>query len=682
MIKTIQKLALIIIVFFSTQTITMYRTLQLQSPRKNVSHEIKQQIGQIMRFALTGSEKQCNDLIIIFDPREEEDVTGRHEAMMYTLLCALHEKCAPIIATPNLIKNFCSWKINRKLIVKPGNSWSLVLLDTIHLTNNDWHCFFHQEGDLVLLIPKNYIATHSSEKTIINQMLQCGFSMDNLIAVDDMSSTNILDYIENHTPQNADLIAHFKSMFVSKNTAHRFLHNPSWNIYLTGHGLTPTTKLGLPYYIIDKKPSVQNVYKRKLFAENSSLLNISTEFPDYEIISETAQISGITYNDFIDLISFFNTDIKTSFLYYSTCYGGGFNQNSINKILSHLNVDFITCAAGINENPTTVWEAAEKSKAERGQLRFTPFFAHLSYIFCNQNVAQNITHISLKDPIAAAVSSIAGKHVINQPFIRIPKIGTFKALSSGKTVKILTTSLVRAYEFENKSFTYNDSDMDAIIVYPSYVRVPMIINKKYVAFVSPSIPNSIQEDESIHIFEKIIYEEKLSSIITNFISFNSSYTPIIFVIKNLECLNYRNSGLAVGDHEPITIENMIIKIQGYKRYHPESSNKLDADVDIIFSCNNQNYSLSKTIPGIADNYDDWKRNSTDAFYQFDRAPATLITPEILQDLALKILGTQNTQELKDQTLTLPDIVKQIEKRIDTTTIVQEPGGLKDILLKR
>ena len=51
-------------------------------------------------------------------------------------------------------------------------------------------------------------------------------------------------------------------------------------------------------------------------------------------------------------MKFFEKNIKTSFLHYSTCFGGGVNQTFFNDELKKLNVSFIVSSEGMAETST------------------------------------------------------------------------------------------------------------------------------------------------------------------------------------------------------------------------------------------------------------------------------------------------------------------------------------------
>lgn len=617
-----------------------------------------------------GEGKKCNDLILILDPRLKEKVDGEETALAAEFMVALQEKAAPIIITTNIVENFCFWKneyaeildeIKKEALTtrnanprtstilakyqnqKPTSKnliAELPLISLTSLTDNDWHCYAHKQANLILLIPKGRIKY---------QITECGFNSDNLNGISNVSPQSILQYIQsNRIEKSTNFINALGSMFITTKSP-LFNKDKTWNIYLTGHG----------------DPSLKQ---------------------DGKIAPETSYIAGLAFNDFSQLINFFNKDIQTSFFHYASCFAGGYNQAFVNEVLSQLNVDFITVAEGINESETEAFVPPlilnkNNTAFVFSHMKFTNFFGLLEDFFGNPVafIATPKDQAGLqKDPIATIVRNLIevqneGAMEKNQPFVRIPSVGVFNALTVDKTVKVLTNSIIKAHEFEGKPFNFSDKDIKTLIVYPTYVGVSLNLNEG-TSIVSPQ-PRTIKDmGQTTHIFKNVIFNSIPGNLIYAFTKLNTSYSKITFVIKELQCLNRKTLGFGIADKQ-VSIQNMIIQITG--NLDPEKKAEkpnIDADINIIFAVNDKTYLFSKHIESIAEGGD-----LVDALDNLKFSPAT---PEQINNLADKILGTKEALSARSssQEITSQLIAEQFEKKIEKDFNVQKPGALKKVLL--
>jgi hypothetical protein len=291
-----------------------------------------------------------------------------------------------------------------------------------------------------------------------------------------------------------------------------------------------------------------------------------------------------------------------------------------------------------------------------------------------------------KDSISFLVSHAVDKELLDilQPWIYIPAAGVFNAFSVDKSIKILTKALTKAHEFEDEVIDFTDSDIRTIIVYPTYIGVPVKV-KAHVAIVSPTglmienEPVTFEKDKKekeedpdtwstkdsnsniIHFFEKIIYDDKLSSVIPNFLSFQTSYFPISFVIKELVCFDYNNSGLSDGDNHQIILNNVIIS-------------KYRSGIAILFNYNSSSYSFFEKISPVS-------INSKELFERFANLAVSQLEPnELGQFLAKSNLLKHCGLDKDGAYSSIEEIVQGIELKINKEFMVQKPGTLKKSLL--
>ena len=664
MIKIIRYGLLMVCLLFAAQKMFVVAQHESSDP-KQLSAEI----------IVSEAKKQCRNLICLFDVRNDEQLFGNNSFVGVHLMNALREKVAPIIVTTDNLRHFCYWKTHLMEVVKnfSFNHLRYFLSNIImtQLTDKDWYCYAHKKTKLMLLIPKNYVAINASgqKNDIHTQMKHCGFDVSNLDKISNVSPVTILKYIDSHQRTYNNIINAFESMFIKHRD--QLINSLLWNIYVAGHGEIVS---------IDRRYTAESITQREdelrraIALEDSStreieqyeddlfyLKKLSDDLNKHGVI-RSGYSAGLKFNDFLQLISFFAKNIQTSYLHYSTCFSGGFNQALLNQELSQINAQFIVSAKGINES-----EAYGQPSKVFGSSVFTNFFTAVGQFFCNpiEFVAQQ--KVRKKDPIAEIVSTVVNKHLMDfdQPFVRIPNVGVFNAFSVDKQVKILTNAMVRAHELEGAPIDCTDPEIKTILVYPSYIGSPLEINEG-VAIVSPA-PQVAAQKETIHVFEKVIYNDQLYAIIANFVSFNARYEPIIFVIKELHCLDYAHSGLEVGDKKPIVIKDMVIYIKGF------GSNYLDVAIDVVFSFNNVNYSCMEEINNL--------QGSNELFKKFKAMSFSSIAQPRFDRLAEVLIGRTAMKSFEKNEISLPRIIEYFENKVVKKSVrVEKPGSLKNVLL--
>jgi len=267
-----------------------------------------------------------------------------------------------------------------------------------------------------------------------------------------------------------------------------------------------------------------------------------------------------------------------------------------------------------------------------------------------------------KDPIATIVGAVTDMSFLqNQPFVRIPAVGVFTALNVDKQVKILTHSIAQAHEFEGRTIDCSNSEIKAVIVYPTHIKVPLKINSK---IVSPSPQKIEQLYEVTHVFDEIIFGQPLYRAIFNIIEFNSNYSKITFVIKRLRTHDY-----FAGSAEA---ENIVIQIIGKLSAH----GVIRSSVNLMYTMNGETYqqSISSALLGITE--------SREFFDVYNNNPAIKIKPEDISAQAIKFLSEKDIKNFQGKSITLADVVAQLETQVDKTFGVQQVGAFKKVIEKR
>lgn len=594
------------------------------------NEKIQEEENEIETLQLKSQRlKQCYDLMILID--DTEAINSKDQSVSRDFIVALVERNFPIIVSRSVVYNVCmqyqSYNPLNYLFLntRTMGTFNKPLLYSISLTNNDWYCYDHPTADMMLFVPKNYTAQWSTtaSDTGNDLMKKCGFVTTHLQKIDFFDPNMLIKHIEgknkNSSLAKTPIIQSITSMLSTPDKPNQ----PTWNIYLGGHGTT-----GL-------------------------------------------EIAGLLTNDFFELLKSLQK-INCSYLHYCSCYAGGINQVAVQKELSSLQVNFIVSTQGINE------QSVYGTSISSPPTRFTNFFNATEMFFGNTKAfVQQKQQSQQKDPLAFIVSTIIDKDFLNysKPFIYLPSAGVFNALTVDQSVKIITNSIARAHEFENKTMNFTDPKIETIIVYPQYIGVPLII-RSGITIVSPMESTPVE----IHIFEKIIYQDTLASFLAGFTASNVKFKPVIFAIKQVECLNYKNSGLENASHDLI-LENMIIQLL----FAPNINTSV-LDSSTLFNFDKETYQLSlketfekdSDIHSIISNK--YKNIAAQEISRIKRPAKT--SNDLLYDFTSYKLQDYLNKPAKNIDRTLSDIIDLLQSAIDTTTIVQKPGSLQNILLKK
>ena len=656
--------------------------------------------------------KKSNDLICILDPHLQEDVTGRSFADTSTFIDALYEQVSPIVVSINIVRNFCYWKhlykksfedmkkdilqsksvdqnlkrfFPQDVFINSKTNDTLLLLSGVNLSDKDWHCYIHKQCDLVLLIPKKYIATKSSHVksgTVDDQIKACGLQVSEWNKVN-ASSDSILQYIkstaDNKSVPMINIVDGINSIFIKKDPSVE-REDFGWNIYIIGHGGPGSPKSDIKLRYEMRKMMAMELKKSATTEGQLEMLKFITEdvdraaealkkaesLSDEAIVPQTATIAGLSFDEFSNLMRVFNTSIKTNFLYYTTCFGGGVNQTFVNNELQKLDVNFIVVAEGFSDASTFKAHSIpiiilDKSTMQPvlSNMRFTHYFRLLEKFFYDSTiaVAEKAFQNWQKDPIATIVStmiplSVASK---NQPFVRIPRIGIFTALRIDKEVKFLTHAIVKSYELEKRTIDCANQDVRRIFIYPNHIQVPLKISDQII--ISPT-PQKVEHlDNKIHILEEVISTTSLDVTILNFIQLNQSIIPITFVIKQLKTPS-------------VVAENIIIKIQSRNFL---GMNKIDFHITIMYMIKGRVYqknlidfNLDQNVESIAQDYNKYQ--------------ARVVEPEYISTYVRFLLSAEDDQSFQGKSIGLADVVKFFDSKLNKEFEVQKPGALKKVLL--
>jgi len=441
------------------------------------------------------------------------------------------------------------------------------------------------------LIPKQYITNNvanAANLSLNDQAQACGFNPAVMTTVTDLSVDNLLRQLntQQSTPINEEkFVTDLTSMFIPQKSNGQLIsptYDTKWAIYLTGHGGPAHQSIGTVREqlkinknnldVLQRAKSRSNVTGRQsipviesTIKKYEKMLEGKENWPNSQLIPESARVAGLKMDHFAQLMKFFDNNINTAFIHYSTCFAGGYNQSFVNEILSSLNVNFIVSSEGVHEGYVVRQLGLEIDN--RGiQLKnqsFTNFFKLLR-LFISQPEEFVRTKEAKKEPVGRILRAIVtDMKEGNQPFVRFPGAGVFSALSLSKKSTILTQAMVKAHEIENKPIDVSNKDIDVVIVKPSRVNVPLRIEKNiHCAIVSPTPETITPGYEAIHLFKEINFENSIQLLLYNFIHLNARFHTQTFIISTLTGISLKESLIPVKQGTSNIIRNLIIQMKG------------------------------------------------------------------------------------------------------------------------
>lgn len=366
------------------------------------------------------------------------------------------------------------------------------------------------EEDFYLLIPKSYMKkltqTYSNEvqerirkiaaiKKLTLEDFLSGFALSKLTKLKDplKKDINVINFIN---------VESVKSIFLTKkDLAPGFLG--MWNIVLDGHGRYSN--------------ELANQIAQGLLPDQLKILS-EKQFVD-------AFIVGLTLTQYRNLLQFFILNIHTHFLYYGSCYAGGYNTllgyidaiiNQEGILKSQIKPNFIiavgaltdidvfetshtdsvaNCFACISKQEKEHYECIDKASKNRG-INFVRFFDALrAYARKDQLVGTLFNDQQLHDILNHITPKIPGSYR-NNPQIMFPGTDMFRAIALDKDMEVITETRVKVHALEKKPIIIENKRI--ILVYPLDIPVELIFKTKTFPFIVSGLPSV-----NVHILSKI-----------------------------------------------------------------------------------------------------------------------------------------------------------------------------------
>jgi len=345
------------------------------------------------------------------------------------------------------------------------------ILTLLKLSSAKWLIYEHPRSGLIVLIPKSYLEkreallSRSQSRTPHATSLATGLNLDALIPItvpplnDREASAAYLDSVERTMKEKTFNPSHLKELFITT----RKEQPPAiteWDVYLTGHGTLQT-----------------------LQASRSEKHNY---------------IAGLPLHDFRKILTFFNTHVHTSFMYYQSCYAGGANSYFVQKIARprlsilppSLHLTYPIAIGSLGELPTInnapYLFVTKNNIFIDGHFDFERFFTLLNDR--SEPLESILRHIT---PGIMEDEDIHG--ITGTPFYLAPGTLTFQPINiykktTPKEPGTATLTMVKemAYSTEHRPFVVTNSR--SLLLVPQQVKTPLILH----AYTAPHTQASIK----------------------------------------------------------------------------------------------------------------------------------------------------------------------------------------------
>ena len=409
------------------------------------------------------------------DPKEPPDIICRY----FTIATA--QQAAPIITTGTTLHSFLSKRLEwggisskfkrfMALIIQrltpktvtdfyfgQSKNFYRLVFSQIPFTDENFEVFEYAQEDMFLIIPNRY-------KDRISTMLpSLGFNIP--LASPTASKRTILKKVsiselEERIAKEAWQPLLNGNEITSKTIETFFIHNKnlgSWNLYLLGHG------------------------------------------------SKLDKIAFLYIDEFKKLLLFLENKLSTSFLYYLTCYGGGYNTilafmekitDRVKKIAKSIQINFVIASGSATDAPATASQIG-LAKTSAGQtttplcteqtcpgnkllqsikspLDFNLFFELLHNPFSSDQPISKDSWIKIFKSINPIKSRGGAKNI---PLIKFPGQPFIPVTGINENSVFISYEKVKKHEEENRPIEIKKANQTkSILLSPSIINAPIHID--------------------------------------------------------------------------------------------------------------------------------------------------------------------------------------------------------------
>ena len=469
-------------------------------------------IASLFTYNITAqpTSQQPLDVMMFLDRGNKSDPTRPADIICTDFSVALVQQAAPIITTGTVLHSFLnrklawnkksskwkrfitllyqrflpnSWFFSEKFNSKKMHKRRIIFQNFLHLifseipfTDENFEIFEYEQEDMFLIIPNLY------KEKLHSKIPSLGFSIPLLKKI------SIKELEESVALETWSPLAR-KHSITATSIARLFIPNKRfgpWHILIDGHGM----------------------YENKGFQ---------------------ASISGINLEEFKQLVMFFEQSLSTSFLYYLSCYGGGYNTsllfiekiiNPVKKIALSMPINFIVASAAPIDAPTAgamvgirktssgqkntqlcTKKTCPKSKvlqSMKSPYDFNNFFTTLHTLLSQPQTIEKKQWLELFKFITPE------RGPENIPLIKLPGKPFVPITGVNENAKFLSHEKTTKHEQENRPVVIKKADkIKSLLVAPPVVNAHIHIeNPSDFGFVS------LQPGAALHYFKEIFIKEK------------------------------------------------------------------------------------------------------------------------------------------------------------------------------
>jgi len=504
----------------------------------------------------------------------------------------------------------------------------------VGLTIEDWYIYTDKNYDLVLLVPKAYIAKKVPVAITDpdKQVEYCGFKVrgetSRLQRVTGISQDKLADFLNTrdvvrgtdaHDDTSTALAEAIQAMFVVGEPA----EVEPWQTYINGHG----------------GPVSRSVEREKP--------------EETEISPITSWVAGMSFRNAATLLSFFSSGkVHFRFAALFSCFLGGYQQKFLESWLNTIKTNFPVVAVGagnnvvrkgILEGSTFGYQEIEGKQIPILKFKhsFADFFHGLDLYFGDNDQREKfvvekkklekkrsgqldksnrrstyediILGIKTKkqvvqyDPLSLIFSHILYGDTIfanNQPFIYFPHLGVFSALNVDKKIKIVNKTIAKAHALEGADI--DCSNKKAAIITEQIVQARLILGadtlveselkpwtlnvdvrkdtKKTITYAASM--KARRDYGYVHLFNDVAFQGSFNEYIFNLVKCNPSFYTV-FLTKQLTYHHSIDVGDATFDSSSYRLEDVIVLITG--KEYLSTSEGMPARIQIsAVVCNTRN----------------------------------------------------------------------------------------------
>jgi len=218
--------------------------------------------------------------------------------------------------------------------------------------------------------------------------------------------------------------------------------------------------------------------------------------------AETVFIAGFVFNDFQKLLSVLSTHVNTLFLFYTTCFAGGYNRAFVGEVLKNIMANFMVAVGALTDQVVSSygwksWHLLSTSKEPLKlgfKLDLEKYFSELSKYFSFNPTPEAIQKkaqkkASLENALRSVTWLSEGVWMNDAPFVRLPNGDTFSASKLNKEIYHLSNVDAKVHALENKEFDF--SKCSAVFLSAPYITVPVTLSK---ACLFSIMPPPVQKD--------------------------------------------------------------------------------------------------------------------------------------------------------------------------------------------